>query len=173
MSVRRSYQGAEAARSSHSTPPSGAVGELKTLQGIADPLVDEFRAKLASMGNKRGEFNFFEFHQVESDYLASATTFRVGNDLTWVVVAIAPKDDFLSGLWRSQAQALVGALVALGIAVILAVLMARRVSGPVLDLIGFMRRVGSGDLDAKADFGGSLEFQQLTEALNRMSGRLA
>ena len=77
-------------------------------------------------------------------------------------VALAPHS------LRSQAQALVGAIVALAIAIALAVWMARRVSGPVLDLIGFMSRVGAGDLEAQAQFGGSLEFQQLSEALNRM-----
>src|SRR6185436_5810503 len=46
--------------------------------------------------------------------------------------------------------------------------LARRVSGPVQQLIGFMRRVGAGDLEARADFGGSREFRQLSDALNRM-----
>jgi phosphoserine phosphatase RsbU/P len=35
-------------------------------------------------------------------------------------------------------------------------------------MIGFMNRVGSGDLDAKAAFGGSREFRNLADALNRM-----
>jgi phosphoserine phosphatase RsbU/P len=38
----------------------------------------------------------------------------------------------------------------------------------VLLLIGFMQRVGSGDLEAKAEFGGSSEFRRLADALNRM-----
>jgi sigma-B regulation protein RsbU (phosphoserine phosphatase) len=42
------------------------------------------------------------------------------------------------------------------------------VSRPVQSLIGFMQRVGSGDLEAKAEFGGSGEFRQLADALNRM-----
>ena len=46
--------------------------------------------------------------------------------------------------------------------------MARSVSTPVLKLIGFMNRVGGGDLDAKAAFGGSREFRDLADALNRM-----
>jgi sigma-B regulation protein RsbU (phosphoserine phosphatase) len=35
-------------------------------------------------------------------------------------------------------------------------------------MIGFMNRVGSGDLDSKAAFGGSREFRNLADALNRM-----
>jgi len=53
-------------------------------------------------------------------------------------------------------------------AVLLAFVLARAVSRPVLSLIGFMNRVGGGDLEAKADFGGSAEFRQLADALNRM-----
>jgi len=54
------------------------------------------------------------------------------------------------------------------VAVALAFALARKVSQPVQSLIGFMQRVGRGDLDAKAEFGGSREFQQLADALNRM-----
>jgi serine phosphatase RsbU (regulator of sigma subunit) len=142
--------------------------ELPTLQSIADPLIEAYRSHPRGKGEVDGDFTFFEFDQERIEYLASATMFHVGDDLTWVVGAVAPKADFLSGIWRSQAQALIGTVVALVIAVILAAWMARRVSGPVLDLIGFMNRVGAGDLEAHADFSGSLEFQQLTNALNRM-----
>jgi hypothetical protein len=38
----------------------------------------------------------------------------------------------------------------------------------VLKLIEFMNRVGGGDLEAKAEFGGSTEFRRLADALNRM-----
>ena len=57
---------------------------------------------------------------------------------------------------------------ALLIAVLLAAFMARSISTPVLRLIEFMNRVGGGDLEAKAEFGGSTEFRQLAGALNRM-----
>src|SRR5262249_18429536 len=42
------------------------------------------------------------------------------------------------------------------------------VSRPIGALIGFMNRVGGGDLEARADFGGIREFRQLAAALNRM-----
>jgi sigma-B regulation protein RsbU (phosphoserine phosphatase) len=52
--------------------------------------------------------------------------------------------------------------------VLLAFALARAVSRPVLSLIGFMNRVGGGDLEARAEFGGSAEFRHLADALNRM-----
>jgi sigma-B regulation protein RsbU (phosphoserine phosphatase) len=86
----------------------------------------------------------------------------------WVVGAIAPRADFLADVWRSQSLALAVSAMALLAAMLLAAALARRVSKPVQALIGFMQRVGAGDLDTRADFGGSREFRQLSAALNRM-----
>jgi len=149
----------------------GAAGKLLTLADTDDPLVDAFRANLRDEHVHPGDgdtFHFFEFRHGGTEYLASTTAFRLGDDLVWVVGAVAPKADFLADVWRSQALALGVAAAALLVALLLAVVLARRVSGPVLALIGFMRRVGDGDLAARADFAGSREFRQLSEALNRM-----
>jgi sigma-B regulation protein RsbU (phosphoserine phosphatase) len=117
-------------------------------------------------------FQRFGFSHDGAEYLASTTAFHVGDDLVWVIGAVAPKADFLADVWVSQRIALIAAATALLIAVLLAGLMARSVSTPVLKLIGFMSRVGGGDLEAKAEFGGSGEFRQLAAALNRMIGDL-
>jgi sigma-B regulation protein RsbU (phosphoserine phosphatase) len=50
----------------------------------------------------------------------------------------------------------------------LAYLLANAVARPVVALTGFVRTVGGGDLDAKADIGGGAEFRELSTALNRM-----
>ncbi len=165
----------------------GADGRLLALADAGDHLIDAFRAKMpthrfdavaaadepkSSADNtdtkNTDKFDFFEFDHDGAEYLASTTAFRVGDDLVWVVGAVAPKSDFLAGVWQSQAVALAVAAAAIGVAMLLAAALANRVSGPVVSLIGFMRRVGDGDLNAKADFGGSREFRQLSDALNRM-----
>jgi sigma-B regulation protein RsbU (phosphoserine phosphatase) len=154
----------------------GVAGErenakLLTLADAGDPLVDAYRANLkpehltASAGEA---FHRFEFRQNGTEYLGSATTFRVGDDLVWAVGVIAPKADFVGDVWRTQVFALGAAGVAVVAAVALAFALASTVSRPVQSLIGFMQRVGGGDLDAKAEFGGSGEFRQLANALNRM-----
>src|SRR4029077_5573931 len=109
-----------------------------------------------------------QFDRDGTQYLASTTAFRVGDEQVWVIGAVAPKADFLADVWRSQSTALMAATGALLIAVLLAALMARSVSTPVLKMIGFMNRVGSGDLDAKASVGGARESRALADALNRM-----
>jgi serine phosphatase RsbU (regulator of sigma subunit) len=152
-------------------PTNGARSELTTIADSHDPLIQSFsqhRQVRPAARNRTDDFDFFEFQHDGVAYFASTTPFAVGDDLTWIVGAVAPKADFLANVWRSQALALATGAVALVVAVLMAALMARRVSGPVLSLIGFMQRVGDGDLDAQADFGGSREFRQLSHALNRM-----
>jgi phosphoserine phosphatase RsbU/P len=147
------------------------TGKLLTLADTDDPLVDAFRRRVSADALPSGAtkaFQRFDFTRDGADYLASTTAFRIGDDQVWVVGAVAPKADFLADVWRSQAIALMAATGALLIAVLLAGLMARSVSKPVLKLVGLMNRVGGGDLEARADFGGSSEFRRLADALNRM-----
>lgn len=148
-----------------------AAGELLTLGDMDDPLVGAFRGRVSGDPLPPGaseSFVRFEFDRGGIAYLASTTAFRVGDDQVWVTGAVAPKADFLADVWQSQAIAIMAATGALLVAVLLAALMARSVSTPVLKMIGFMNRVGDGDLDAKAAFGGSREFRNLADALNRM-----
>ncbi len=149
----------------------GAAGELLTLGDMDDPLVAAFRGRISGDPLPAGaseSFLRFQFDRDGIQYLASTTAFYVGDDQVWVIGAVAPKADFLAEVWRSQAVALMAATGAVLIAVLLAALTARSVSTPVLHMIRFMNRVGSGDLEARAAFGGSREFRNLADALNRM-----
>src|SRR5215471_10123568 len=147
------------------------TAKLLTLADAGDPLVDAYRANLKPehLTASDGEaFHRFKFRHDGAEYLGSATTFRVGDDLVWVVGVVAPESDFVGDVWRTQAVALAAAAAAVLAAVALAFALASAVSRPVSALIGFMQRVGGGDLEAKAEFGGSREFRQLADALNRM-----
>jgi sigma-B regulation protein RsbU (phosphoserine phosphatase) len=150
---------------------TGEAAKLLTLADAGDPLVDAYRAKLKPEHLHAGSgqnFDRFLFRHDGTDYLGSATTFRVGEDLVWVVGVIAPQSDFVGDVWRTQAFALLAAAAAVLAAVALAIALASAVSRPVQALIGFMQRVGGGDLEARAEFGGSAEFRVLADELNRM-----
>jgi serine phosphatase RsbU (regulator of sigma subunit) len=146
-------------------------GAMLTLADTGDPLVDAFRRHLEPRhlrGAGSEEFHSFAFRHAGVGYLASTTVFPIGDGQQWVVGAIAPQSDFLAAIWRARWQSLGAAGAALAIAALLAAAMARRIGTPVQSLIGFMGRVGAGDLDARADFRGGREFRQLSAALNRM-----
>jgi sigma-B regulation protein RsbU (phosphoserine phosphatase) len=147
------------------------TAKLYTLADTGDVLVDGYRENLKPeyLRADSGEhFHRFLFQRDGISYLGSATTFRVGEDLVWVVGVIAPEADFVGDVWRTQSFALLAAAGAVLAAVALAIALASTVSRPVQSLIGFMHRVGDGDLEASAEFGGSAEFRQLADALNRM-----
>src|SRR5262245_58718459 len=147
------------------------TARLLTLADVSDPLVDAYRANLRPEHlhpTDGQDFHLFEFRHDKTDYLGSATAFQVGDDLIWVVGVVAPKADFVGDVWRTQTFALAAAVAAVFAAVALAFALANAVSRPVGSLIGFMRRVGSGDLEAKAAFVGSGEFRQLADELNQM-----
>lgn len=153
------------------TTDSRGAGALLTLSEVQDPIVQAIRTRdewtrMRSEGD--GRFSFFSLPEGTEPSLASITTFRIGDDQTWAIGVAAPAKDFLEDVWKSHRHALIAAAVALLIAILLAIAMARSVSGPVLNLIGFMRRVGSGDLDARANLTGSREFRELSGALNAM-----
>src|SRR5262249_46097197 len=121
------------------------TAKLFTLADAGDPLVDSYRANLKPeyLAPADGEaFHHFEFRHDGTDYLGSATTFRVGDDLTWVVGVVAPKSDFVGDVWRTQALALAAAAAAVLAAVALAYLLASAVARPVSALTRFVRRVG-------------------------------
>ena len=82
------------------------TAKLLTLADAGDPLVDAYRANLKPehLTASDGEaFHRFEFRHDGTEYLGSATTFRVGDDLVWVVGVVAPKADFVGDVWRTQA----------------------------------------------------------------------
>jgi sigma-B regulation protein RsbU (phosphoserine phosphatase) len=146
-------------------------GAMLTLADTGDPLVDAFRQHLRPEylhGAGADQFHFFQFTHNGVDFMASTTVFPIGDGQSWVVGAVAPQADFLAAVWRTRWLSSIAAAVALCIAALLAAAMARRISRPVQSLIGFMNRVGAGDLDARADLRGSREFRHLSDALNQM-----
>ncbi|HEV8571846.1 MAG TPA: ATP-binding protein [Actinomycetota bacterium] len=64
-------------------------------------------------------------------------------------------------------------MVLFGLAFLLAALVARRITRPVISLTGAARRVATGELGAKADVGGEDEVGVLAEAFNQMTESLA
>lgn len=150
---------------------SKGSGTMLTLADTGDPIVDAFRQHLQPellRAAESDQFHFFDFAQNGVNYMASTTVFPIGDGQSWVVGAVSPESDFLSGVWRTRWLALAAAAAALVIGALLAAAMAGRISQPVQSLIGFMQSVGRGNLDARADFQGGREFRQLSAALNRM-----
>jgi sigma-B regulation protein RsbU (phosphoserine phosphatase) len=147
-------------------------GELVRITELNDPLIQAFDAQLGPADRTTpggaDRARQFEFKHGGVDYYARATAFRVDGDIVWMVGAMAPKSDFLGAARQSISFAAAASLGAVLVAVTLAAFLARRVSGPILSLVSFMRGVGDGDLSGGANLGGAREFRQLSSALDRM-----
>ena len=143
--------------------------KLLTVAEVDDPLAMALYERVSTeLSDEDDRFEFFAFRHDCVGFLGSTTSFRLGKDLTWIVGAIAPERDFLEPVWRSQKYLLAIATFGVLSAALVAAMLARHVSRPVMSLIDFMRRVGAGDLEAKANFGDSREFRELSAALNQM-----
>jgi serine phosphatase RsbU (regulator of sigma subunit) len=147
-------------------------GDLLTAREVGDPLVAAFDAQLTPADRDTGgaptRARQFEFRHAGADYFARATAFTIDGETTWIVGAMAPRADFLASARRSSLLSLAASLGAVLVAMGVAALLARRVSGPIVSLVGFMRGVGSGDLSGRVDLRGAREFRELSGALNRM-----
>ncbi len=146
-------------------------GGLMTLADIDDPDVEAFRANIPRevlTAHVDRPFDPFQFTHDGVSYFGSASSLRIDDRQTWIVGAVAPQADFLGDVWRTRNIMLSIAAGAILLALVLAFALARRVSEPVNALIAFMRTVGSGDLNARANFGGPREFNLLSHELNRM-----
>jgi sigma-B regulation protein RsbU (phosphoserine phosphatase) len=157
-------------------PGGRGRGELTKVAEADDALVRAFDAQLRPQdrtaadagGRPADRARQFEFTHDGVDYFARVTAFPVDRDLVWVVGAVAPRSDFLGAARRSMTLSLAASLGALAVALLLAVFLAGRVSGPILSLVSFMRRVGDGELSARPRLGGAREFRQLSAAMERM-----
>lgn len=156
----------------HILPNARGRGELTKVRDLDDPLVRAFVEQLCSEDRTtdggRDRARQFEFSHEGVDYFARVTAFPIDRDMVWIVGAVAPESDFLGAARRSVGLSLIGSTIALLVAVLLAAFLARRVSGPILSLVSFMRGVGAGELSAPPDLGGAREFRQLSAALGRM-----
>jgi sigma-B regulation protein RsbU (phosphoserine phosphatase) len=148
-------------------------GRLLKLAELNDPLLVAFEQQLTpgdrtTLGNGADRARQFEFRHGGVDYYARATAFTISGDLVWIVGAVAPQTDFLGAARRASAWSAAASIGATVVAVCVAMILARRVSGPVRSLVTFMDNVRGGDLNSSIELGGAREFRQLSAALDRM-----
>jgi phosphoserine phosphatase RsbU/P len=92
--------------------------------------------------------------------------------IDWRLIAAIPESAFLGDAQAARSRALwIGALCTLG-ALSLALALSRRISGPLLSLVQFVRRVGAGDFDARIELKAARELKELSGELNKMTGGL-
>ena len=83
--------------------------------------------------------------------------------------SVKTRDGVESAVEITRWTVFVTVAIATVLAAIVAIILSRRISGSVAQLIAFSKRVASGDLSARAEDGSELEFAILARAMNQMA----
>jgi len=107
----------------------------------------------------------YEGRFLERDSLI-ATAPLAGGD--WVIVQAIPTAELLSGIGDMQRKNILVAAVSIIVAILLTLVISTRLTRPIKQLIGAMKRIENGDLTAKAEVASRDEIGDLTHSFNTM-----
>ncbi len=89
-------------------------------------------------------------------------------NLDWLIVTLAPDDDFLGGVKRNRDRSLmIGGLAVLA-TLLLGFFLAMLMMTPFLKLVAHVRRVAQGNLDERIDLHDNREMAELSQEINQM-----
>jgi adenylate cyclase len=127
----------------HQVP--GAEARLVRLSDVSDPAMVAFREEFArrtAIGERGNSQGHFVFTVQAARYLASVATVPIEGNLHWCVAVFAPESDMLGDVDRENRTTLLIAGASVIAAVLLALLLANRVSKPIKVLSDEMSKVG-------------------------------
>ena len=75
---------------------------------------------------------FFIFDYLKIKYLSSAYVFPVTGSFDWIVLIIAPLNDFIGGLLKTQRDVVLISILILALASLLVIYFSKRISGPIV-----------------------------------------
>jgi adenylate cyclase len=134
----------------------GTAGKLVTASDVGDPALPAFVAAMkerqtrrAAAGRGDEQSAQFSFEGAGQTYLAAYRVVDIDEGLTWILGAFAPEADFMDALWRDRLAALVVAAAGLALGLLVAIVLARRISIPLTRLATEMDQVGRFHLDAR------------------------
>lgn len=92
--------------------------------------------------------------------------------LPWLVVYTQPQDTFLAPMRAYRNNTLLAGVVITGLAIVAAFVVAQLLSGPITRLTRVARKIGAGDLSARAQAEAADEIGSLANTLNSMTQNL-
>lgn len=158
---------------------SRANGELRTIAQTDDTAAQQLvkQLDLIALG-RSAQTKSVTFRDNGLVYLGSVTSFAIepGSPRHWLVGVYALESDFQGGVEKSLLYALGVSLLAVGVAVVLGMLLAGRVSRPLLHLAKEMEKSGRLDVDPiESDAAPPSVFEEIhamNTALQKMNGGL-
>jgi len=147
-------------------PRQGGKGPLPTTSEVNDPLLQAFVKSRVTGAAPDGQ-SIVDLDGTE--YIAARKEIKLDNGLTWILGAVAPADDFLWVVKRNRDLAIL--MVAAGVisGVILAMLLARRITSPLTMIAAEMQDVGTFQLEDRPPLNTRFrEVAMMDRSLNNM-----
>jgi PAS domain S-box-containing protein len=104
----------------------------------------------------------------QADYFVQMTPHHDEHGLDWITVVVIPEADFMARIDQNQRTTLVLSIAAVLIAVVVATLLAQKVSQPLQKMYVATRQVGAGRWTQLAHHSRVIEFNELIGAYNQM-----
>ena len=131
---------------------------------------DAVTAAFAQFGDRNGRFTF---DMDNTTYIASFTPIPEGVAANWQIGILVPEDDFIGTINRTNRVSLVISLGILFIAIILAIVISRSISHPIVQLTKETEQIKAFNLESNLEIDSPIrEVQQLGESISAMRSSL-
>lgn len=140
----------------------------------ADPMAAGLSA-FNAIAYKAEHAGWLTVYNANTPYLVAYTrlpTYGANRAGGWSVVTIAPYGDVVAPVRHMFLQAMPIVLLALLVSAIAAMLLARRIASPIVNLTDVVRRISAGDTAVRASVNGKDESAELAHAFNEMTQTL-
>lgn len=104
---------------------------------------------------------------------AELPEFASGQDETWAVISMAPQKEVFSPAIRLRNKMIVLGFIAVGVAYILALFLAKGITRPIRKLVEVTDMIAGGDLSGRADISQNDEVGDLARSFNKMTEQLS
>jgi signal transduction histidine kinase/CheY-like chemotaxis protein len=118
-----------------------------------------------------------ENHQLDFDIngqrqFAQVVPMKTEEGLDWLIMVVVPESDFMEQINANTRTTILLCLGAFGLATLLGIYTAKRLSRPVLSLASAAKSISEGDLDQTVPVSGTKEINLLAQAFNQMVSQL-
>jgi signal transduction histidine kinase len=137
------------------------------IQGVTQKLQDRFKNLQAIAKDTDFKMEF----QGEP-YFVDVTPWRDEYGLDWLVVVTVPESEFMAQINANTRTTVWLCMAALGVATVMGIFTARRITRPILHLNQASQAMASGDLDQTVEDSSIQELNTLAGSFNHMAGQL-
>ena len=153
------------------TPLTDADGNILT-QEEAISVSDEFSAIIADV--MAGNSGSTKIHNDGQTYYASYTTIPLkGDSDSWSIITLQKESAAMAMVNHMILIAVLVALAAIGVAILVIALLARKLTRPVVSITNLMKDASDGDFSVQADESSGNELGLLSRSFNKMAAKIS